>query len=137
MEQQQAIYAQGRTTPGNIVTNAQPGDSYHNFGLAFDVVPTEYKSLPNWNPSGDYWQIIGNIGKNLGLTWGGDFSTPDKPHFELKAAPLSELKAYWNKFQSIMPITITPTEGGTAIIVAIAAVWFLLIRPKLQRSGML
>jgi len=36
-EAQEAIYAQGRTTPGKIVSNARPGLSYHNYGLAFDV----------------------------------------------------------------------------------------------------
>lgn len=136
MTQQQVLYSQGRTSPGNVVTHAAPGDSYHNYGLAFDVVPTAYKSLPNWNPSGEFWQRIGTIGKGLGLTWGGDFTSPDKPHFELKAAPLSELKAYWNKFKSIMPISIEPTIGGTAIILAIAALWFFVIRPNLQRSGL-
>ena len=29
-----ALYAQGRTKPGKIVTNAKAGQSYHNFGLA-------------------------------------------------------------------------------------------------------
>lgn len=136
MDQQQLLYNQGRTSPGSVVTNAPPGDSYHNFGLAFDAVPRAYKALPGWNPSGEYWQRIGAIGKSLGLTWGGDFSTQDKPHFELKAAPLSELKAYWQKFREIMPISIEPTIGGAAIILAIAALWFFVIRPNLQRSGM-
>ena len=36
-EEQDALYAQGRTTPGNIVTNARGGHSNHNFGIAFDV----------------------------------------------------------------------------------------------------
>ena len=34
--EQQELYAQGRTKPGNVVTNAKPGYSYHNFGLALD-----------------------------------------------------------------------------------------------------
>src|ERR1700676_5276576 len=35
--EQDDLYAQGRTKPGNIVTNARGGYSNHNFGIAFDV----------------------------------------------------------------------------------------------------
>lgn len=44
MEEQAALYAIGRTSPGKIVTKARPGESYHNHGLAFDWVPL--KSAP-------------------------------------------------------------------------------------------
>lgn len=40
-EEQTALYAQGRTKPGRIVTKAKPGESYHNYGLAFDWVPVK------------------------------------------------------------------------------------------------
>ena len=36
-KEQNAFYAQGRTTPGEKVTNAQAGQSYHNYGLAVDI----------------------------------------------------------------------------------------------------
>jgi peptidoglycan L-alanyl-D-glutamate endopeptidase CwlK len=36
IEEQNVLYAQGRTKPGNIVTNAKSGSSYHNYGLAID-----------------------------------------------------------------------------------------------------
>lgn len=130
--EQQTVYDQGRTTPGAVVTNAKPGDSYHQYGLAFDVVPTAYKNLPDWNPTGPLWSRIGAIGQGLGLEWGGSWTKKDLPHFQLTAAPLSELKAYWDKFKAIMPIEITPTVGGGIIILAIAAVWFFFIRPKMD-----
>ena len=38
-EEQAALYAQGRTKGNKIVTKAKPGESYHNYGLAFDWVP--------------------------------------------------------------------------------------------------
>jgi peptidoglycan LD-endopeptidase CwlK len=38
-EEQEKLYNQGRTTPGNIVTKAKPGQSFHNYGLAIDIVP--------------------------------------------------------------------------------------------------
>jgi peptidoglycan LD-endopeptidase CwlK len=79
-EEQAKLYAKGRTEPGPIVTNAKPGYSYHNFGLALDVVPIE-NGAANWNSS--HWNRIGQIGKSLGFDWGGDWkSFKDKPHFE-------------------------------------------------------
>ena len=80
--QDQAItYAQGRTLPGNIVTYAQPGESYHNYALALDVVEIDANGQPLWdNPN---WTIIGQIGKDHGFKWGGDFKNfKDWGHFE-------------------------------------------------------
>lgn len=87
---QEALYAQGRTCPGCIVTNAKPGYSYHNFGLAIDVVPTELLKLPRWGDTPQYqartdalWAKVGELGKAVGFRWGGDFrSIRDRPHFE-------------------------------------------------------
>jgi D-alanyl-D-alanine carboxypeptidase len=133
--EQQKVYDQGRTTPGAVVTKARPGDSYHQYGLAFDVVPDAYKNMPDWNPSGPYWVQIGQIGESLGLTWGGRWLSPDEPHFELNAAPISELKAYWDKFQQVMPISITPTIGAFGIIMIIAVAYLFWLRPMLERRG--
>lgn len=36
-EEQNALYEQGRTKPGEIVTNAKPGYSSHQFSIAFDI----------------------------------------------------------------------------------------------------
>jgi len=79
-EEQAELFAIGRTTPGNKVTNAKPGESWHNFGLAFDVVPlVNGKAIFN----SPFWNRIGKLGKQVGLFWGGDFkSFKDKPHFE-------------------------------------------------------
>lgn len=38
MERQQFLYDQGRTQPGKIVTYARPGESFHQYGLAVDIV---------------------------------------------------------------------------------------------------
>ena len=45
--EQQALYNQGRTSPGKKVTNAKPGQSYHNYGLAIDVVRMD-GDKPDW-----------------------------------------------------------------------------------------
>ena len=80
-ERQNALYAQGRTTVGSIVTNAKCGESYHNYGLAFDVVFRE----TGYNAPEADWQLLGTIGKALSLNWGGDWKGfVDRPHFEVK-----------------------------------------------------
>lgn len=80
-EYQASLYAQGRTKPGGIVTNAKRLGP-HGFGLAYDVVPV-VDGNAIWN-NHIYWNIIGQEGKKLGLEWGGDWtSIVDKPHFQL------------------------------------------------------
>jgi peptidoglycan L-alanyl-D-glutamate endopeptidase CwlK len=82
-QEQDALYAKGRTAPGNIVTNAKYPKSPHCWGVAFDfcrnVRGCEY------DDSDGFFRKCGEIGKSLGLAWGGDFrSFVDKPHLELK-----------------------------------------------------
>lgn len=77
-EAQNALYAQGRTTGGSIVTNAQCGESLHNYGVAFDIcfnTATPYKGP---------WEKVGALGRTLGLEWGGGWTGfVDRPHFQL------------------------------------------------------
>jgi hypothetical protein len=80
LERQRELYAQGRTKPGDIVTNAKPGQSNHGSGRAFDVAITR-----NGKPvdQKDLWNELGKIGKSAGFRWGGDFrSIYDPEHFE-------------------------------------------------------
>jgi RHS repeat-associated protein len=81
---QNALYAKGRNGDTSaIVTNAQGGQSNHNWGLALDVVPIGDNGTgkANWNAD---WGAIGVLGKSVGFSWGGDFkSFIDRPHFEL------------------------------------------------------
>lgn len=74
-ESQNALYAQGRTLPGNIVTKARAGQSWHNWRVAFDVVPLRYGKAV-WGTSrkdGELWQSVGSIGRACGLEWAGDW----------------------------------------------------------------
>jgi peptidoglycan L-alanyl-D-glutamate endopeptidase CwlK len=81
-EEQERLYAQGRTAPGVIVTNARPGTSWHNYGLAFDVAIVVHDKI-TWPNDVHLWKCIGELGKMHGLEWGGDFHTfVDRPHFE-------------------------------------------------------
>lgn len=72
-ESQDALYAQGRTTAGRIVTNAKAGSSFHNYRCAVDVVPLR-GGKPVWGTSGEdgrLWGLIGSIGESCGLEWAG------------------------------------------------------------------
>jgi hypothetical protein len=116
---------------GKGVTNAGALLSYHNHRLAFDVVPTEYLSMSDWNPTGQLWAKVGSIGKSVGLEWGGDWQKKDLPHFQLTGAPIKELKSYFEKFGEIMPITITPTTGGVIGILLVLGVVLYLYKDQL------
>ena len=79
-EYQGMLYAQGRTKPGQIVTNMSLTGA-HGIAVAYDVVPVvEGKAV--WDDN-RLWTVIGEEGKKLGLTWGGDWKFKDKPHFEM------------------------------------------------------
>lgn len=81
IEEQNRLYAQGRTTPGAIVTNAKGGQSLHNYGVAVDIVFVE-NGRPSW-AAHHPWQLLGEIGKSYGFEWGGDWkSFQDRPHFQ-------------------------------------------------------
>lgn len=79
--EQAELYAQGRSRPGKVVTNAPAGFSNHNFGLAFDVT-LFVGSTPVWE-SPLYRRVLAPIGKKLTLSWGGDWANiTDEPHYE-------------------------------------------------------
>lgn len=77
-----ALYAQGRTAPGDIVTKAAAGQSYHNYGLAFDfAMVTDGRDD---NAVGLNWLKVVSIMESHGMYWGGHFPMGfhDDPHFE-------------------------------------------------------
>ncbi len=96
-EAQADLYAQGRTKPGKIVTRAKPGQSWHNYGLAADVLPLRH-GKPVWGTDGDgiddspadderddleVWQTIGKLGERAGLEWAGRWPNfREFPHFQ-------------------------------------------------------
>ncbi len=92
-EKQNWLYAQGRTRPGKIVTNAKAGQSMHNYGLAFDFCPI-LEGIPAWSDALLFIKC-GSIGKSCGLFWGGDFkSIKDMPHLEYtNGLTLADLQA--------------------------------------------
>ena len=101
-KEQDELYAQGRTKSGKKVTNAKGGQSYHNYGLAFDIVLIIDGKEASWDTLKDFdgdkvadWHEVVKIAKKYGWAWGGDFvSFKDAPHFEKTfGKKTSELKA--------------------------------------------
>ncbi|CAK0775696.1 peptidoglycan LD-endopeptidase CwlK [Gammaproteobacteria bacterium] len=62
---QLALFNQGRTTPGKIVTKARPGESFHNFKVAFDFVPS-LNGKPVWNDV-ELFKRCGEIAESVGM----------------------------------------------------------------------
>lgn len=107
---QGALYMQGRETletvndarhavglyliaeaENHIVTKAQPGHGWHEFGLAVDVVPDDLEKAgfqPDWHDEHPVWQQMIGIGIGLGLKSGSTFRTfKDNPHFQPSTVP--------------------------------------------------
>lgn len=91
VEEQDALFAQGRSSSGNIVTNARGGESYHNYGLAIDFalrtpdgdIVWDMERDDNGNGKADWMEVV-DLAKELGFTWGGDWTNfPDYPHLQM------------------------------------------------------
>ncbi|MES2457199.1 MAG: M15 family metallopeptidase [Bacteroidota bacterium] len=96
IEEQQILFNKGRTTPGTIVTNARPGQSFHNYGLAIDFAMLYDKNGDgvfndlSWDINYDFdkdgvkdWMEVVLCFKAAAFVWGGDFkSITDNPHLE-------------------------------------------------------
>ena len=67
--EQDALYAQGRSAPGAVVTNARGGQSWHNWRRAFDFVPL-VGGKAAWNDA-DLYRRAGIIAEQCGLEWAG------------------------------------------------------------------
>ncbi|MBU9705935.1 M15 family metallopeptidase [Paenibacillus sp. AK121] len=92
IDEQNGLYAQGRSKPGQIVTNARGGYSYHNFGVAIDfalLLPDGKNVSWDMRRDGDGdgiadWNEVVAEAKRIGWNWGGDWrSFKDYPHFEM------------------------------------------------------
>ena len=82
--EQQALYAQGRTAPGGIVTHRDgiTRRSRHQDGQALDFV-LRVDGTSVWEDEARYL-ALGELAERHGLTWGGRWSSPHDPyHLEL------------------------------------------------------
>ncbi len=88
--EQDALYAQGRTTPGKFVTNAKGGQSWHNFGLAIDFCLLHKDGTISFSITEDMnadkktdWNNVTDSFKKFGWVYGGDWNVfKDNCHFE-------------------------------------------------------
>lgn len=100
-DEQLHLFAQGRRLDGTIwtvvepkrvVTKARPGESPHNWGMAFDICftgtdPYLHAHEAAHGTADPLWALLGEAGTRLGLNWGGPLGVNDKfrwdsPHFE-------------------------------------------------------
>lgn len=113
VQEQDDLYAQGRTRPGPIVTNAA-GRSYssqHQWGIALDfyldmdINGNGKKADDAFNDSTNMFEKAAAIAKTLGLAWGGDWSSlTDKPHLYLSdwGSTPSKLKEQYHTPEKFM-----------------------------------
>jgi peptidoglycan L-alanyl-D-glutamate endopeptidase CwlK len=80
--EQTVLYRQGRFgNPGPRVTNAKAGQSWHNFGRAWDVGIFRNGAYLKDGPE---YARAATVGKIPGVQWGGDWATfKDKPHYQV------------------------------------------------------
>ena len=87
---QNELYAQGRTKPGQIVTWTK--NSRHTSKRAWDIC--QNIKGKEYDQSQGFFEKCGKVAKKLGITWGGEWKTPDRPHFEINSnwkEPLEEI----------------------------------------------
>jgi peptidoglycan L-alanyl-D-glutamate endopeptidase CwlK len=90
-EEQDELYAQGRTKPGNIVTNKKGGESIHNTfpSRAVDLAPWPI----DWNDLTRFGELAGVMkaiahDMMIPLQWGGDWPNfKDYVHFQISERP--------------------------------------------------
>ena len=116
-QEQDALYAQGRTAPGHIVTNARAGQSMHNYGLAVDIVPFlqgEAGTL-NWSPNTPQFRAMVAALESNDLVWGGSWkSFPDDDHFQMPGIPASPTPKMQADYGTGMPAALRAIWNGVA-----------------------
>jgi peptidoglycan L-alanyl-D-glutamate endopeptidase CwlK len=109
-EDQAVLYAKGRTSPGPIVTNAKPGSSMHNFGLAIDCgvfkgnVYMDDSTPADQKVADLMHKHVSTLCAKHNLRWGGNFKKLyDAPHFEYNTPyTLADLCVRRGKGQSLI-----------------------------------
>ena len=90
VEEQNKLYAQGRTKAGKKITHAKGGQSVHNYGFAVDICLIIDNKTASWDTAKDWdndrvadWYECVKIFAKYGWEWGGNWKNfKDLPHFE-------------------------------------------------------
>ena len=118
--EQDALYEQGRTVVGTIVTNVQYPNSMHNWGVAVDFCRNVRGK--EYDDSDNFFAKVGSIAKAYGLEWGGDWKNfPDKPHLQLAEYSLDGTTSYLRrvygspeKFMAVWTASVAPSQSAAA-----------------------
>ena len=107
---QDALYKQGRTTPGKKIANSKAGQSIHNYGFAVDIClkidgkTASWDTAKDWDNDqvADWYECVKIFAKHV-WEWGGNWKTfKDLPHFDKKGfnnwKTLSKLKKDKNDY---------------------------------------
>lgn len=114
--EQDALYAQGRTKPGKIVTNAKGSShsSQHQWGISFDFFQNvKGKEFDN---SKKFFNKVGKIAESIGLGWGGSWtSIVDLPHCYLDTwgSTTTRLKSTYGKPETFKKIWLQVDDKVT------------------------
>lgn len=130
--EQDALYAQGRTKPGHIVTNARGASlsSQHQWGIAvdfyldMDVDGDGDKADDAFNNDLHFFNLVGTYAKQIGLGWGGEWkSFKDLPHLYLPqwGSTTTNLKTTYGSYEGFKTTwgenrTENPTVAGNVIM---------------------
>lgn len=133
-------YARGRTKrpPLRVVTNAPTNlHSWHGFGLAVDVISRSKR----WGAGEAWFRKVADVFKANECKWGGDWKSPDMPHFQwhkCKASPSMEARsllttngviAVWQAVGALASSTIEPAPAEERKRVAVVTASALNLRP--------
>ena len=116
--EQQRRFEQGRTVPGPILTPAEAGHSWHNYGLAVDIILNDEDGRPAWpEDSALFWQRLGDVALEYGVLWGGISGYPahieyhprfgrGEAGFLIEAFESNGLEAVWDRIAPAPPPAI-------------------------------
>ncbi|UOQ43344.1 peptidoglycan-binding protein [Halobacillus salinarum] len=123
-EEQAQLYGKGRPSykwhgkhygsSGKIVTNAEPGESVHNYGFAVDFFLTSYDGQDSiWNVNDDWMRVV-ELAKHKGFTWGGDWTSfPDRPHLQLTGSlTWKDLQKGKRPSKSLLEVDVPVPDDG-------------------------
>ncbi len=112
-DRQNDYYGQGRSRPGDIVTDVRGGSSLHNFGLGYDVGIFERGryvtdgSDRRYERAGNLAEgVTDGLGSSTGLEWGGRWDKPDAGHFQFDGG--LRLRVIRERYEAGEPIFSTP-----------------------------
>jgi peptidoglycan L-alanyl-D-glutamate endopeptidase CwlK len=114
---------------GGKVTFAGPGESFHQYAMAYDCVPM-IKGKPVWGTGGEgaaLWQKVGAFGTAAGLEWAGEWTKfREFPHFQWTGGQAVRDLMKKRFGQSAAPaaaaaLGLESVDGATAAPVSLAA----------------